>query len=560
MPVASTLLGAVQLDPTTALGTLVAVLSSWVFYKTYLYPNFFSPLRHIPGPPNESKYNKYRLPFLGNFLDILAEDAGVPHLKWIEEYGGLGLVRYRGIFGQERLLLADPKAIQHVFSTHSYMYVKPKQTVRLLSQVLGFGVLLTEGDVHRKQRKMLNPAFGHKHIKDMAPIMAGPAKTLGEIWNRRVNESKTGVVEVDVSAQLGSATLDIIGLAGFGYDFKSLTEDSELTQAYRDIFYSSSSLINFLRFFIPFYDYIPFKHNRDRWRSIATIDRVTTQLIRDKQAQVALGQVDTEGDGKDLMSILIRGNEQVGSLEDGRLTDQELKDQILTFLAAGHETTSVTVTWMLYVLSLHQDIQKRLREELLTELGRPTPDKTLSYDAINALPYLNACVKELLRYIPPVPTTSRMASEDDNIMGYDVPKGTQVFLPAAALHKLKSVYGDDAHEFRPERWMDPESLKDEANQSTSKHVTPDMQWAYQPFISGPRNCIGSKFALIEAKILLYYILVDLEYHPVPGFTFKKSARIVMRPFPGMRLLVKRVNAGADANPVANAVADAAAAL
>lgn len=212
----------------------------------------------------------------------------------------------------------------------------------------------------------------------------------------------------------------------------------------------------------------------------------------------------------------------------------------MTFLAAGHETTSVTVTWMLHVFSIYPEVQRKVRQEMLEHIGRPTETNRspLIYDTLNGLPYLSACVKELLRFIPPVPTTSRVAAEDDTVLGYDIPKGTQVFFSPAALHKLKSVYGEDAEEFKPERWMDPTTLTEEQRRST-KFVTSDMSWAYAPFLTGPRNCIGSKFATIETKIILYYLLINLEYAPVPGFTFKKSSRITWRPFPGMRLIIKR---------------------
>ncbi|KAG0002081.1 hypothetical protein BGZ80_006027, partial [Entomortierella chlamydospora] len=147
---------------------------------------------------------------------------------------------------------------------------------------------------------------------------------------------------------------------------------------------------------------------------------------------------------------------------------------------------------------------------------------------------------ELLRYIPPVPMTSRVAAQDDNILGYDIPKGTQIFIAPATLHKLKSVYGEDAEEFNPERWIDPATSPDGLKTNT-KFVTPDMHWAYQPFLTGPRSCIGSKFALIETKILMYYILTQLEFYSVPDFKFRKAARITTRPLPGMNLIVKRYN-------------------
>jgi cytochrome P450 len=227
----------------------------------------------------------------------------------------------------------------------------------------------------------------------------------------------------------------------------------------------------------------------------------------------------------------------------------EQQCQIMTFMAAGHETTSSTMTWMLHIFSIHPDVQRKVRQEMLRNIGLPTKDNKcpLSYDTLNALPYLNACVKELLRFIPPVPNISRVAAHDDKILGYDIPKGTHIVLSAAALHKLKSVYGDDAEEFKPERWMDPTTLTEE-QRGTTKFVTSDMSWAYIPFLTGPRNCIGSKFATIETKILLYYLLINLEYAPAPGFKFTPVARVTMKPSPGMQLIVKRfLDSGNDNN-------------
>lgn len=219
----------------------------------------------------------------------------------------------------------------------------------------------------------------------------------------------------------------------------------------------------------------------------------------------------------------------------------ELHCQVMTFMAAGHDTTSTALTWMLHIFSTHPDVQRKVRQEMLDHIGVPTEDNKchLTYDALNALPYLGACVKELLRLFSPVTATSRVAARDDKILGYDIPKGTQIVLSPAALHRLKSVYGDDAEEFKPERWMDPASFSEEVQQSI-KFVTPDMAWAYVPFLMGPRNCIGSKFAIIEVKVLLYYLLINLEYAPAPGFKFTKVARVIMKPSPGMRLSVKRI--------------------
>ncbi|KAG0288165.1 hypothetical protein BGZ96_008034 [Linnemannia gamsii] len=535
-----------RLNSALILKSFFAFLSTYIFYKSYLYPTFFSPLRHIPGPPNKSKVNKYHIPFLGHYLDLVREEPGNTFNDWIEQYGGI--VAYHGLFNTLQIVLGDPKAIQHVYSTYAYDYPKSSRTVRLLSSVIGKGgVLLAEGAIHRKQRKMLNPAFSHKHIKEMVPTMAAPAETLGKIWEDRVDASECNSVEFDIVHDLKSCTLDIIGQAGFGYDFQALTTpDNELRQAYKQLPAGQSPLIILLRGYVPYYINIPFKHNQIRKQSLRTFERVTTDIIQEKRVQIGAAK-GKSGDGKDLMSILVQANEQVGTLDDGKLTDTELKAQIMTFMAAGHDTTSNLVTWMLHVLSTHSDAQRKVRQEILDHIGLPTKHDYghLNYDALNALPYLAACVKEVLRLFPPVSATSRVAAHDDEILGYDIPKGTQIILPVSALHKLKSIYGDDAEEFRPERWMDPASFSEEVQQSI-KFVTPDMAWAYVPFLMGPHNCIGSKFAIIEAKILLYYLLINLEYAPVPGFKFTKIARVTLRPDPGMRLIVKRIQRDAPA--------------
>jgi cytochrome P450 len=203
-----------------------------------------------------------------------------------------------------------------------------------LGEIIGHGILVAEGDAHRKQRKMLNPAFSHKHIKDMVHIMAGPAELLAKQWEEHVDRAGEKPFELDVTSDLGSCTLDIIGLSGFGYDFQALTNPgNEMSMAYRDLFYKDTSSAQILRFFLPSYSKIPTQGNIERSKAIQTIDRVTMQIIHEKRAQVKDSKGPEEDDSsKDLMSILVRGNEQVGSLEDGKLTDTELKDQVIFIL------------------------------------------------------------------------------------------------------------------------------------------------------------------------------------------------------------------------------------
>ncbi|KAF9558307.1 hypothetical protein EC968_007189 [Mortierella alpina] len=341
---------------------------------------------------------------------------------------------------------------------------------------------------------------------------------------------------------LNRAALDILGLASFGHDFQSLTNStSELGVSFKNISGLDTPTQKVLRTLIPYYLNLPFKDNKAMVYNLKVMERAASQMIDEKIAQDR--SIKSEGDARrDLLSVLIRANRSSDVAQDGKLSYQELQDQVKIFMVAGHETTATAITWMLYALSINQDAQRRLRNELLQTFGRPRHSscKPLTYDEINALPFLNACVKELLRCYPPVAASSRVATKDDMLLGYMVPKGTTVRLPLRAIQRLKSVWGEDADVFKPERWLDTELVKEEIPELTSRttFVAPEMNWAYLPFLIGPRTCPGSRLALLELKILLYYLLVNLEYHPSPGFKFVTKTVFAYRPDPGMRLTVK----------------------
>lgn len=207
---------------------------------------------------------------------------------------------------------------------------------------------------------------------------------------------------------------------------------------------------------------------------------------------------------------------------------------------SSHETASVTVSWCLWLLAQHQDIQDALREEVKPVVEKlnaahdifrkdpfasPTGSGVPTYDELNELPLLNNVYKETLRLIPAVPNTSRISVKDTVMNGYFVPKGTRVFLAPIALHHSKAVWGSDAEEFRPSRW----------NEEPASKATP---YEYMPFLAGGRQCIGYRFAQIEMKIILAILISRFQYFEVPGFEPEKKQIITLRPVPYMTLLVK----------------------
>lgn len=190
----------------------------------------------------------------------------------------------------------------------------------------------------------------------------------------------------------------------------------------------------------------------------------------------------------------------------------------------SHETTSVSLSWCLWLLAQNQKIQDELRKEVRSLF---TDDESVpSYDEINALPLLNNVCRETLRLIPPVPVTNRITRVPVVLGSYALPKGTVVFLPLIVNHHSKEIWGDDAEEFNPYRW------------ETDKVGN---AYQYMPFLAGGRQCIGYKFALIEMKLLLAILIKDIQYFEKPGFTVRKKQQITLRPFPNMTLWMKSIN-------------------
>ncbi|CAO3628691.1 unnamed protein product [Cunninghamella blakesleeana] len=513
----------------------VGVLSTatYIISKYIIYRNFLHPVNKIPGPKVEW------FPFTGNMLEIIREDAGVPHKRWKEKYGGI--VSYKGPWYENRILVTDPEYIKHIITTNSYDYVKPPRTVEFLRKVLGNGVLVAEGDIHKKQRKMLNPAFSIQAIREMVHLMMIPGVQLRNAWLDEVKKYNNSIhadnqpTEIIVSNGLSLATLDVIGETGFGYSFDSLKtvhtpEQNKLGLAYSSIFNGDISFMRFLQFFFPILQYLPTQRNLDLKRDLKWLDEESRKLVENGLERVKQGnsnnEINKDDDGndgfsqknkrsKDLLTLMANETDD----ETGKkMTIKELQDQCLTFLAAGHETTSVSLSWTLWYLAKNQDAQSALRDEikplfdaidmdhpLFTNPSQVDHAKSIveanipKYDDINKLPLLNNVCKEALRLSTPVPTTNRLATKDDVIGPYFIPKGTNVFFSIITSHHDKKVWGEDALEFNPDRW----------NHAPAKNVSP---YEYAPFLyPGARTCIGNRFAMMEMKVLLAILIKDMKF-------------------------------------------------
>ncbi|AEO54175.1 hypothetical protein MYCTH_2296433 [Thermothelomyces thermophilus ATCC 42464] len=463
---------------------------AWALWSVILYPKLFSPLRGLPEPSGNSW-------FMGQFPKILAMPTGNPMIEWINSIPNNGLIRYLGPLNRERLLVTSPKALAEVLVTKNYDFVKPDRFRHTLGPILGTGLLLAEGDEHKMQRKNLSPAFAFRHIKDLYPVFWAKAREgvnamTGEILRAAAGQSgpeeKTAVIEAGNWAS--RITLDIIGVAGMGRDFDAIRNpDNRLNQAYTQIFNPSrqARIFQVLEMIISprLVRLLPVKRNEDIQASAGLIRAECADLIRDKRQKIAR----KESTDVDILSVAI---------ESGGFSDEDLVDQLMTFLAAGHETTATAMTWAAYLLAKHPDVQSRLRAEVREHLPPPADGAPAPSSAdIDRMPYLNAVCSEVLRYFSPAPFTLRTAAKDTSILGQFVPRGTQVTIVPWAINKSEALWGDDALVFNPDRWM-PKSDADK--RAASGGAT--SNYAFLTFLHGPRSCIGMAFAKAEFACLL----------------------------------------------------------
>ena len=296
------------------------------------------------------------------------------------------------------------------------------------------------------------PAFQYRHIKDLYPTFwdksAEMIKVVSQIIKDDKDKDHNGASILDFADWLSRCTLDIIGVAGMGYEFNAIHDpNAELNRSYRTVFTptTQAKILAFLGQLvpIPLLRLLPLKRNDDIASAAATIRGASRRLIQEKQRKLADVEK-RETLGKDILSV---------ALASGGFTVENLVDQTMTFLAAGHETTSTATQWALVALSQHPEMQTRLRNEIRKVLPSIDDNTRMTAEAMDSLPYLHAVCSEVLRFYAPVPFTRREAVKDTTIIGQFIPKGTNIVIVPYAINFSKELWGEDAEQFNPDRWL-----------------------------------------------------------------------------------------------------------
>lgn len=329
---------------------------------------------------------------------------------------------------------------------------------------------------------------------------------------------------VDMQEWASRATLDIIGAAGMGQDFNAIQDPiSEITQSYKTIFSSAQGgrLLHLTTFLVPKWllRILSPKRHAEMEDALDTIKRMTHILIQSKRDKLREGNMT----GVDILSVAIRS---------GGFSDEELVDQIMTFLAAGHETTAASISWATYLLCRHPEVQKKLRVELLASHSAITnPATPISSMDNSYLPYLNAVLNETLRLFPSIPLSLREAESDQTIQGHFIPKGTTVVICPWAVNTSIALWGDDALEFRPERWLGAGRANTGGAASNYANAT---------FSHGPRSCIGKEFAKAEFACLMAALVSRFELQSEDEIPKVHGGYPAASPVGGMRVKLTSV--------------------
>ncbi|MFD0680062.1 MULTISPECIES: cytochrome P450 [unclassified Paenibacillus] len=441
-----------------------------------------------PGPKG--------LPITGNLLAFRKDPLGFL-IRTQQEFGAVAHMR----FGPARhlYLINDPVLIKEVLVTKQKSFQKAKG-LQIAKAVVGEGVLTSEGDAHLRQRRLMQPSFRKDRISKYADSMVELTYELLEGWKDQTERS--------ITDDMMKLTLNIITQTMFGTSLKGGLHDiGQAVEVGMKYVSSKASSI----FDIP--ESIPTKRNLEFKQAAKKLDDIIFGIIEERR-----NNPDTNGTADDLLSMLLAAKDE----EDGTgMTDQQVRDEVMTIFLAGHETTGNTLSWTWYLLSTYPEVEYKLWQELDQVLGGRKP----TIDDLGKLDYLQQVIWESMRLYPAVWVINREATEEVEIGEHKFKPGDTLMMSQFAMHRNPKYY-DHPEQFIPERFAGGELLKR------------IPQFAYFPFGGGPRVCIGNNFALMEAALILATIGSRYKLSLAPNHPeVEPEPLVTMRPKLGLKMIV-----------------------
>lgn len=439
------------------------------------------------------------LPVLGSLLDMRRDALGT-----FMRAATLGDVVHVHFPSQEAVLLNHPDHIRRVFVDDYRLFGKKTRGYDAMRMGLGNGLVTSEGEFWRRQRRIAQPAFHRRKIAGFAGIMTKATSDMLKRWEPRAQAGEP----IDVDEELMALTFRIVGECLMSTDISD--EAGSVGPAVTTLLEAVMDRITH-PLALPLQ--VPTPGNKKLTEALRVLDELVLAIIDERRRS------DAEHD--DLLDMLMRtADSETGE----RMTDRQLRDEVITMILAGHETTANAIAWTFYLLSKAPAVADKLAAELghVLEGGRlPTADD------LSRLEYTEAVMKESMRLFPPVWLVGRSVQEPVSIGGYDIPRGHIVFISPYVTHHDARFF-DNPEGFEPERFLG------DRGKAIDKH-------AYIPFIRGPRQCIGNNFALMEGQLILATVLSRYALHLVPGQKIVPQPTITLRPRYGMRMRLAPVS-------------------
>jgi cytochrome P450 len=440
-------------------------------------------IRRPPGP-------KPHL-LIGNF-PLGSPDPLSVFSRWAREFGDIFYYRAGWI---HVYFLNHPDLIECALITQQQNFLKDR-VIQNSRWFLGHGLLTSEGPSWMRQRRLCQPAFHRERLASYAEIATKCAEQMLRTWSE-------GQVR-DVHQEMMQLTLRVVAKVLFSVEVNKQTE--RVQQALNLLMKHSSGGRMILP---PSLRFLPLPFLIRVRRAVRQLDQVVYGIIRHRRASAY--------ENGDLLSMLMAARDEDGS----RMSDRQLRDEIMTFLLAGHETAALSLSWTWYLLSQHCEAEQKLYCELQQVLAGRLP----SFEDLPRLRYTEHVIKESMRLYPPAWSLARTAAKDLELGGYRIPAGSNVVMSQWILHRDPRFFLDP-QDFDPDRWYSEDAQK-------------LPRFAYFPFGGGPRFCIGASFAMMEATLLLAAIAQQFELRLVPGPAVEPLPSITLRPKNGIRMFLRR---------------------
>ena len=439
----------------------------------------------IPGPKGHW--------FKGN-LSAFARDRLGFLTSIAREYGDIVAIRF---LNKKILVVNHPDLVEEVLVTRNRQFIK-HFALRFAKPTLGEGLLTSEGDFWRRQRRLSQPAFHREKV-------AGHARVMVE-FTERMLEGWSGGMKLDVQEAMMRLTLEIVAKCLFDADVSG--DSAEASRAMETVLHCFTARVN-SAIRVPMF--LPTPTNRRLYKAKAQLDRIVYRIIAERRAS---GE-----DRGDLLSMLLEATDPVEEGGAG-MTDLQLRDEAMTLFMAGHETTANTMAWVFFLLSTHPEVEAKL----LAEVDEALPDRAPTFDDLPKLPYAERVIIEALRLYPTVWLVGREAIEPTEVGGHPVAVGTTVYMSQLVLHRDPRFF-DDPLAYRPERWEG----------GLAKKIP---RYAYFPFGGGPRICIGNAFAMMEAVLLLATIARRFRVKVVDPEGVVPLPTLTLRPVGGIEVVLE----------------------